>query len=59
MSLITEVFGPDVVSLQLAEIKILIKNLKFSNEVQKATMLKEFSRIRGIELTVRDFEDFA
>lgn len=57
MSLLTEIFGPEVVSKSLDDVKFLIKNLAQASQKDKDQMLKEFGIIRGIQLSARDYID--
>lgn len=57
MSLLTELFGTEIISAPLEEVKELIRNVPSKLFEKKSYLLKDFAAIRGIELTKEDFED--
>ena len=57
MALITEIFGTEITAQSLEFVKEHIKYLASASDVEKATMLKEFAAIRGIDLSAQDFAD--
>lgn len=57
MSLLTELFGPDVLKVSLPELKEMIKNLPAVQRERRSYLLKDYARIKSIELTKQDFAD--
>ncbi len=57
MSLVTELFGPDVLKVSLEELKEMVKNLPPAQRERRSYILKDFARIKGIELSQQDFAD--
>lgn len=57
MSLLTELFGLDVVKISLPELKELIMQLPPAQRERRSYLLKDYARIKNIELTAQDFKD--
>ena len=57
MSLITELFGPEILLASLAGAKEAIKNAPPTLAEKKDILLKEYASIKGIILTKQDFND--
>lgn len=57
MTLIVELFGKEVVGESLDDVKSRIRSTPTATSVQKATMLKEYAVIRGVDLVASDFDD--
>lgn len=57
MSLVTELFGMDVLNKSLDELKELIKAMPPAQRERRSYLLKDFARIKNIELTQQDFAD--
>ncbi len=57
MSLVTELFGIDVINKTLPELKDLIKSLPPAQRERRSYILKDFARLKNIELTKQDFAD--
>lgn len=55
MPLITEIFGPGIVSLSLPTIKSMLKDNKDLTPQQRKIMLKEYADIMGIKLHLEDY----
>ena len=57
MSLLTELFGPDAMKVSLVEIKEMIKNLPDIQKERRSYLLKDWARIKNVELTAQDYKD--
>lgn len=57
MSLITELFGEDILSAPLYEVKEKIKDIPYDLKEKRSYLLKDYARIKDIKLTKKDFED--
>ena len=57
MSLLTELFGPDVLLENLETVKDLINSLPPTLREKKDILLKEYASIKGVNLTKTDFND--
>ncbi len=57
MSLITELFGPEILLDDINGVKGKIKNLPPTLTEKKDYLLKDFATIKGIKLTGQDFKD--
>lgn len=57
MSLITEVFGDDILLASLAEVKQKIKNTPVDRRERRTYLLKDWAAIKGVKLSQIDFEE--
>lgn len=57
MSLITELFGPEILLEDFQGVKAKIKDLPPTLAEKKAILLKEYASIKGITLIGDDFDD--
>lgn len=57
MSLLTELFGPDILKVSLTEIKELINNLPDVQKERRSYLLKDWARLKNVELTAQDYKD--
>ena len=57
MSLLTELFGPEVVNESLDDIKKRINALPPTQMERRSYLLHDYAAIRGIKLTRDDFAD--
>jgi len=57
MSLLTEIFGSSILEVTLDGLKQHIKKLPPTLREKKSYLLKDYARIRGIQLTAQDFID--
>lgn len=57
MSLLTELFGEDVINETLDQVKARINSLPDTLNERKSYLLKDYSKIAGIELNEQDFND--
>lgn len=57
MSLVTELFGTEILTASLSELKEKIKQLPDVQKERYAYLLKDYAKIKGITLTKEDFDD--
>lgn len=57
MSLLTELFGKEILLASLAEVKEKIKNLPTEQKEKKSYLLKDYASIKGIILTQADYDE--
>ena len=57
MSLVTELFGPDVLKVTLPDLKEMVKGLPPTQREKRSYLLKDYARIKNIQLTAQDFKD--
>lgn len=57
MSMITELFGAEVLALDLTEVKAKIKALPPTQAERRSYLLHDWSAITGVKLTQDDFID--
>lgn len=57
MSLLTEIFGEEVLEDSLAEVKRKIKSTPYVLREKRDIMLKEYAEIKGLKLFSQDFLD--
>jgi hypothetical protein len=57
MSLLTELFGVDVLDKSLDEVKELINQLPTDRRERKAYLLKDYASIKGLKLSQKDYDE--
>ena len=57
MAMLVELFGEEILETTLDEVKAKINALPPSQKERHSYLLHEWSAIKGIKLTPRDFED--
>ena len=57
MSLLTELFGPEILLDDLDGVKEKIRDLPPTLKEKKVYLLKDYASIKGIFLTSNDFDD--
>lgn len=57
MSLLVELFGEEIFTASLSEVKNKIKKLPPTRAERRGYLLKEYATLVGIELSEEDFED--
>jgi hypothetical protein len=57
MSLLTELFGEEILSASLDEVKAKIMSLPPVQQERKTYLLHDWAAIKGYTLTQKDFED--
>ena len=57
MSLLTELFGPEILLATLEEVKQQILNLPETIKEKKTILLNEYAQIKNITLIGQDFDD--
>ncbi len=57
MSMITELFGQEVLNASLEEVKGKINSLPPTLREKRAYLLKDFAELAGILLTEKDYRD--
>lgn len=55
MSLLTELFGDEIINASLAEVKQKIKSLPPSLKEKRSYLLKDYAAIKGIVLSAGDY----
>lgn len=59
MSLLTELFGDEIINASLAEVKQKIKNLPPTLKEKRLYLLKDYAAIKGIVVSTEDFDEVA
>ena len=57
MSLLTELFGVEILNATLQELKNEINYIAPAEPSKRAALLNDFATIKGIELTAKDYEE--
>lgn len=57
MSMITELFGDEILTASLSQVKEKIRSLPPALAEKRGYLLKDFASITGIFLTKEDFDD--
>lgn len=57
MSMVTELFGEEILSNTLEEVKAKIRMIPPTSRERRSYLLKDYAAIKGITLTQDDFRD--
>jgi hypothetical protein len=57
MSMVTELFGPEILNADLGEVKRQIRMLPPAQKERRSYLLHDWASITGMQLTQQDFRD--